>query len=182
MTSSNQGKVFLRDIKDFVNFLKNLWGVLTGISIFFPLSNALIHIIPIETFVNGGVLIWFSPALFTTLATIVSLFLIFWMFGQRQKFQSQISRARIQREAWITFAVGIGVLLLYLVSYFILSNGYDLFGWKSDDIIRLLGEVPLLILYGAFFALITRAFTMLGMSEYFRHEKQVAKTRRAKIN
>ena len=39
------------------------------------------------------------------------------------------------------------------------------------DIRRLMGEVPLMILYASFFAFTTRAFVLLGMIEYFRQEE-----------
>ena len=80
MASSNQGNVFLKEFKDFTTFLKNLWGILAGISVFFPLSNTLVHLMPLDTFPDG-VLVWFSPALFTTLATLVSIFLVLLIFG-----------------------------------------------------------------------------------------------------
>ena len=172
MATSNQGTTFLKEFKDFTTFLQNLWGILAGISVLFPLSNALALLIPLETFDKEGALVWFSPALFTTLATLVSLFLILWTFGQRRKFQSPRGISRSQRQAWLSFAIGLAALIVYLaVYYFILTSVYDVLGWESADVRRLIGEVPLLILYAAFFALITRAFVLLGMGEYFRREK-----------
>lgn len=172
MAASNQGTTFLKGFKDFVTSLQNLWGILAGISVLFPLSGTLAHLIPLETSDKEGVLVWFSPALFTTLATLVSLFLILWTFGQRRKFQSFRGRSGIQRQAGISFVVGLAAFIVYLVVYyFILRSAYDVLGWESADIRRLIGEVPLLILYGVFFALITRAFMLLGMVEYFRREK-----------
>ena len=85
---STQGSRFLKEFKEFTTFLRNLWGILAGISVFFPLSNVFIQIIPLGTFEDGGVLVWFSGRLFTTFATVVSLFLILWTFGQRHQFQS----------------------------------------------------------------------------------------------
>jgi len=171
MTSSNQGKTFLKEFKDFLTFLKNLWGMLAGISVLFPLSNMLVRLIPLETYENKGALVWLSSALFTTLATLGSLFLILLMFSQRQKFQSTKISPRIQRQAWVSFVIGLGLLIIYLIIYFLLGNAYSIFGWSSDDIRRLIGEVPLIILYGFFFAFITRAFMLIGMSEYFRRKK-----------
>jgi hypothetical protein len=69
----------------------------------------------------------------------------------------------------MSFVIGLTALLGYLiVYYFILSSAYTVFGWVNGDIRRLIGEVPLLILYVAFFTLMTRAFMFLGMSEYFK--------------
>ena len=39
MTSSNQGTTVLKEFKDFTTFLQNLWGILAGVSVLFPLSN-----------------------------------------------------------------------------------------------------------------------------------------------
>ena len=42
--------------------------------------------------------------------------------------------------------------------------------WGSDDPRKLLVEVPLMLAYIAFFSLVTRAFVLLGLIEYFRGE------------
>jgi len=98
--SHHQGSHFLKEFKDFTTFLRNLWGILAGISVFFPLSNIFMQIIPLGTFDDGGVLVWFSARLFTTFATVVSLFFILWTFGQRHYFVSARKRATIQKQAW----------------------------------------------------------------------------------
>jgi hypothetical protein len=165
---------FLKEFEAFVTFLRNLWGTLAGISILFPLSNVFIQIIPLDKFDNGGPLVWFSPRLFTTLATLVSLFIILWEFGQRNRFQSSKARHSIQKQAWGSFATGLFAILLYLASYYFLAiNAFDVLGWESADSRRLIGEIPLLILYSVFFAFVTRAFVLLGMLEFFRQEKQI---------
>ena len=48
---------------------------------------------------------------------------------------------------------------------------WELWEWSSDDPRRLIVEVPLLVTYSAFYALVTRAFMLLGMSEFFASEK-----------
>lgn len=170
---STQGSRFLKEFKEFTTFLRNLWGILAGISVFFPLSNVFIQIIPLGTFDDGGVLVWFSARLFTTSATLVSLFLILWTFGQRQHFQSTRKTGKIQRQAWISFGLGLSALVTYLaVYYFVAISAYDVLGWESADARRLMGEVFLLIVYSAFFTLLTRAFVLLGMIEFFRQEKK----------
>ena len=170
---SAQGAKFLKEFKDFTAFLRNLWGILAGISVFFPLSNVLMQIIPLGTFDEGGVLVWFSARLFTAFATLVSLFLILWTFSQRQHFRSSRQRGTLQKQAWISFGVGLTALLTYLaIYYFIAISAYDLLGWESADVRRLFGEVFLLIVYSTFFSLLTRAFVLLGMIEFFRQEKK----------
>ena len=170
MADTDQGSSFLKEFKDFLAFLQNLWGILAGISVLFPLSNLLLRLIPLKTFdYQEGVLVWFSPGLFTTLTTLVSLFLVLWIFGQRQNFKSKRGSVRIRHQARISFVIGLAALVGYLIVYYFLqSSAYTVLGWVSIDIRRLIGEVPLLILYVAFFTLVTRAFMFLGMSEYFK--------------
>jgi hypothetical protein len=170
--TSTDGTTFLKEFEDFVSFLRNLWGTLAGISVLFPLSNVLIQIIPLEKFDNGGPLVWFSPRLFTTLATLVSLFLILWTFSQRGQLQASKARRSIQKQAGGAFVIGVCALLLYLASYYFLAiNAFDVLGWESADSRRLLGELPLLIMYSVFFAFVTKAFVLLGMLEFFRQAK-----------
>ena len=166
--SHHQGTRFLKEFKEFTAFLKNLWGILAGISVFFPLSNIFMQIIPLGTFDEGGVLVWFSARLFTTFATLVSLFLILWTFGQRHHFQSSKQKVALQKQAWVSFGVGLTALLTYLAGYYFLAiSAYDILGWESADVRRLFGEVSLLLVYSAFFALLTRAFVLLCMNEFF---------------
>lgn len=172
MNSSGPGIAFLKEFKDFIAFLQNLWGILAGISVLFPLSNAFLKIIPLEVLDEDGLLVFFSPHLFTTIATLVSLFLILWTFGQRSKIKSSAGRAKTQWQAWLSFGVGISSLVIYIVIYFLISNiAYDVLGWESDDVRRLVGEVILLIFYCLFFSLMTRAFMLLGMVEFFRPKR-----------
>ena len=79
-------------------------------------------------------------------------------------------RRGIQRQSLISFAVGLAILILYMVIYFALAAYYGEYGWSGGNIRHLIGEVPLLIVYGAFFVLVTRAFILLGMGEYFKRE------------
>jgi hypothetical protein len=170
--TSKPGTTFLTEFEDFTAFLQNLWGVLAGVSILFPLSNVFTKIIPLETFDSGGALVWFSPQLFTTIATVVSLFLILSTFGQRDNFQSTKKRATIKKQTWISFVIGLAMLTIYLAGYyFIAINAYDTLGWESADSRRLIGEIPLFVSYGSFFALLTRAFVMLAMLEFFKRGK-----------
>jgi hypothetical protein len=66
--------------------------------------------------------------------------------------------------------LGLGVLAL--LAYLALHQVYRAYawepwGWGSGDPRKLFAEIPLLIAYVAFFALLTRAFMLLGMLEFF---------------
>lgn len=45
---------------------------------------------------------------------------------------------------------------------------FRVFGWESDDLRWLAGDVALLAAYVGFFAFVTRAFVVLGLREYLR--------------
>jgi uncharacterized membrane protein len=171
MNFSKKGTLFLKEFKDFITFLQNLWGILAGISILFPLSNVLLKLIPLKTFNEDGVYNHLSPSLITTIATVVSLFVILWTFSSRNTFKKQREISEIQKKAFISFVIGIMVLIIYLVIYIVTSEyAWSVWGWGTDDPRKLFAEVPLLITYSSFFALTTRAFMLLGMIEFFRKE------------
>jgi hypothetical protein len=168
MNATNQGKTFLRELKDFLSFLQNLWGILAGISVFFPLSNVLIKLIPMKTIEEDGVFVHLSPALITAIATVVTLFVVLWSFGNRRRLKLKRTLQKTRRQAWVSFGVGLSSLVAYLVVYYITYQvAWDSWGWSSDDPRRLLVEVFLLAAYSLFFAMLTRAFMLLGMSEFF---------------
>ncbi len=164
----NRGTTFLKELKAFPAFLQSLWGILAGISVFFPLSNVLIKLIPMKSMFEDGVFVHLSPPLITAIATIVTLFVILWTFGKRHQLNVKKQLKQIVRQAWISFGAGSLSLVSYLVIYFLTYYlAWESWGWFSDDPRRLLVEIPLLITYSIFFALITRAFMLLGMSEFF---------------
>lgn len=173
MTSQERGTGVLDEFKDFLAFLKRLWGILAGVSVLFPLSNVLVEVIPLQSIDLGGAFAKISPTLPTTLATITTLFLILWLFSRRARFSSKRKRNAIQRQALISFGAGALMLMVYLVGYSVkAANAYDVWGWESQDPRHLLAEVPLLVVYVACFALVTRAFVLLGMLEFFTSRPQ----------
>ncbi len=171
MTTSNKGAAFIKELRDFILFLQNLWSILAGISVLFPLSNVFAMIIPLQTSREGGVYVHLSPFLITAIATLVSLFVILSTFTNRNTFEEQRKLRKIRRQAWISFVVGILALVIYLAIYvFTAEYPYTKWGWGSDDPRFLFFEVPLLIAYSTFFAMMTRAFMILGMIEFFGKE------------
>ena len=86
----------------------------------------------------------------------------------RSEFKAQPQRRTVQRQAMRSFGTGLVGLVLYLIGYEVtLANAFDVWGWQSDDPRHSLAEIPLLVAYVASFALITRAFVLLGMMEFF---------------
>jgi hypothetical protein len=168
MPAAEPEHAYLAELRAFLDFLKNLWGLLAGVSVFFPLSNILLGAIPMRAYVDDGVFDQLAPALITTLATVVVLFVVLVTFIGRRRFAAAAQRRRILRDAWVSFGVSMLSLLGYLVIHTVYREyAWEPWGWGSGDPRKLLAEIPLLITYGIFFALLTRAFMLLGMIEYF---------------
>lgn len=163
---------YLEELRAFLAFLKNLWGLLAGTSVFFPLSNVLLRAIPLGAYGEGGVFDQISPSLITTLATVVTLFVVLVTFASRGEFREPARRRTAFRAAWLCFGISILSLLAYLVIHQTYREyAWASWGWGSDDPRKLFVEIPLLITYVIFFSLLTRAFMLLGMMEFFREKK-----------
>jgi CBS domain containing-hemolysin-like protein len=174
MKSGRSGDAFLADFKDFLVFLGSLWGLLAGISVFFPLSNTLLGVIPMKAYGADGVFDQLSPALITTVATIVTLFVILWTFASRDRL-----KAMGRRRALVHAGVSMGASLLALVAYLVIHQvygeyAYNRWGWGSGDPRKLFAEIPLFFAYTVFFSLLTRAFVLIGMLEYFGSSDQAS--------
>ena len=160
---------YLNELEEFLTFLKNLWGILAGISVFFPLSNVLLNAIPMRAYgVDDGVFDQLAPNLINTIATVTTLFVILVTFTGRDQFQDANKRGAMLRNAWLSFGIGILSLIIYLVIHQAYREyAWEPWGWGSGDPRKLFAEIPLLITYVIFFSLMTRAFMLLGMMEYF---------------
>lgn len=173
MTSPNAEPDSLEELKEFLGFLRNLWTILAGVSVFFPLSNVLAQLIPLARWDDGG-LAYLSPTLVTTISTVGCLFAILWTFVQRGQYVQE-RKAIVQRLAGLSFAGGALALILYLTVNFAIAEGFywNTLGWESADARRILGDIVLLLTYAGFFALMTRAFMLLGLLEYSRIQGRV---------
>jgi magnesium-transporting ATPase (P-type) len=169
MNHSDSKNGYLGELNEFLAFLKNLWGILTGISVFFPFSNILINAIPLRAYgTDNGVFDQLSPYLITTIATVVTLFVVLITFAYRSQFKNPKKRGSMLRNAWISFGISILSLLTYLVIHQVYREyAWEPWGWGSGDPRKLIAEIPLLVAYVIFFSLLTRAFMLLGMIEFF---------------
>jgi succinate dehydrogenase hydrophobic anchor subunit len=172
--STNKGSEFIKVFKDFIVFLQSLWGILAGISVFFPLSNVLSKVIPLGNFYDeppgSGAFEYFSPEMVTAIATLITVFVILSTFNRRHKFEAQ-KVSLIKGQAWLSFVIGLLSLILYLVLNFgIYGLVYGPLDISGGDPRRLIGDIMLLLSYSAFFALMTKAFMLLGMIEFFGHK------------
>ena len=149
-------------------------------SILFPLSNVFAQLIPVAQWSEGG-FVRLAPPLVTavaTVATVASLFVLLWTYGHRDRLAQHGARRRARRQAGAAFGLGLVALGAYLALQFAVKEDFyfRVLGWHSDDLRRLLGDLVLLLAYSLFFALLTRAFVLLGMIEYFEQRQREALT------
>lgn len=154
------GQSFLDELRDFLAFLSSLWGLLAGISVLFPLSNVLVSIIPIDG--GGQPFQDLDPAIVTTLTTLTCIFITFATFGRRNQFTDPERRRRYSWAARLSFGAALVALAFYTLTY------HDLY----KDLVTHDGQNSLYdglyaALYLVSFVLITRAFLVLAMLEYF---------------
>ncbi len=165
------------EFSQFLAFLRNLWSALAGVSILFPLSNVFAQLIPVAQWSEGG-FVRLAPPLVTAVATVASLFVLLWTYGHRDRLAQRGARWRARRHAGAAFGLGLVALGAYLALQFAVKEDFyfRVLGWHSDDLRRLLGDLVLLLAYSLFFALLTRAFVLLGMIEYFGQRQREARS------
>ncbi|SRR6266568_2303499 len=147
-TERKRGEGAVADLREFLRFLGNLWGVLATITVLFPLSNWLIAVLPLPP----G-----SERLSSVLATLFSLFAIFFVFVLRHAdFGDEYSGGDIGFLIVASLlALGCGVSVLVVYSYV-----------RLEPVAA--GVSP--VLYAGVFGLFTAAFTLLALAEYIHDE------------
>lgn len=170
MESPQRGAGFLSEFREFITFLSTMWGLLAGISVFFPLSSVLLKAIPLEAYEADGVYNILSPPLITAVAMVVTLFVILSTFGRRDELKGK-GRRYARRQAWVSMGASMAVLITYMMIHQTYGEyAFSVFGLGSGDPRKLFFEIPLLVAYTAFFSLLTRAFMLLGMAEFYRDD------------
>lgn len=159
---SERARAFLDELTAFVEFLQGLWGVLAGISVFFPLSNVFFTVIPMQPLEKGGAFHLIPTGLVTALATLLTLFVLLSTFTRRKALKD------VNRKAWISLVSGVLVLIGYLILHEMKMNIFDIWGVESGHPFHLAFEIPMMLLYAMFFALTSRAFVLLGLLEFYR--------------
>jgi cation transport ATPase len=169
--SPQRGAGFLREFREFLAFLSTLWGLLGGISVFFPFSNLFSQVIPLEAYgVDDGVFNILSPPFITLVVMVVTLFVVLSTFGRRDAFK-ELGGHNARPQAWISMGISMTALLAYMTIHRIYGEyAYSVFKMGSDDPRKLFFEAPLLLAYTAFFSLLTRAFMLLAMLEFYRED------------
>lgn len=166
MNTKSRNRTFTGSIGELLNFLGNLWGVLGGISVFFPLSNKLLPTIPL----SPDVIFSISPNLITTVASIFTVFVILDTFIKRFDLLNVPNGPDLFRvAAWRWLWLGASMLAIYLVFY--LSKADIMWGYfhlPSDHALLTVYDIFLMVLYSGFFASLTKAFMLMGMIEFYR--------------
>jgi hypothetical protein len=148
------------DFAAFLKYLTSLWGLLAGLTAVFPLADVFLKVIPLPVDAYEHA----TAPIAIPLTTLVALFIVFYSFVQR----ARVTPTAARRSPWL-FGLG----LLALAAFFLLHHfEYPLRNWlfpgldSTDDYVLLLvGIVPF---YIAFFACMTRAFTLLALVEFRR--------------
>lgn len=162
-----------RQAKEFYTFQQNPWGLLASLCALFPLVNLFVQVIPLQNADYPPAPQYLSTGLITGVATLLTLFVILWTFGQRHQFRSQGAGKTLQHQAWLALGLGLLALLGYLlVLYGIFGFLYRPLEIWTGDPRRLLGDVALLGLYSSFVSLIARAFMLLGMMSFVPQNDQ----------
>ena len=159
---SERGQAFLDELTAFVEFLQGLWGILAGISVFFPLSNVFFAVIPMHSLAQDGAFHLIPTGLVTALATLLTLFVLLSTFTHRKALTD------VNRKAWTSLVAGVLVLIGYLILHEVKMNIFDIWGVESGHPFHLAFEIPMMLLYAMFFALTSRAFVLLGLLEFYR--------------
>jgi hypothetical protein len=178
-------KSFLDELKAFLEFTATLWGVLAGITVFFPLSNDFFGVIPLE--INDpsenkrGAFEHLTTQQVTVITTLSLIIVIYVVFGRRRQLTTKKAFQRIRRHAIISFLIAAVVFVCYMSLYLGIADFglfYELerrygnfFDFYSEELL-LITDFILLILYASLFAFITRGFLLLAMADYFEDRRR----------
>ena len=158
------GQAFLKELREFLRFLRSLWSILASISVLFPLSNVVVRVIPIGD--GGNPFQNLSPNVVTAITMVICIFLIFATFSRRSEFTQRRRRTRYAMFARVSFLVALGTLAAYLLAPHGLYRTLITDNPDSEVGIALYDGL-FATLYIATFALLSRAFLVLAMLEYF---------------
>ena len=109
---------------------------------------------------------YFKPSMVIAMTTIAIIFVMFWLVSHRAQFEPR-KRKVMQRRALRCFVLGVFSMVFYLTAYEVVADvtfAKEIYGGNPALIS---GDLLLLASYAGFFVLLTGAFTILGMIEYY---------------
>ena len=134
------------ELKEFLTYLSSLWGLLASVTVFFPFSNHFLKIIPV----------FLDNSKHTLLASLISTFMLFWLFTLRHKISSL-------KEISSFIALG-----SFLSAVWLLWDYLNYMELIPENTVWITGELHYVFEYGAIFGLFTTSFTILALVEYYR--------------
>ncbi|MCF8106758.1 MAG: hypothetical protein K9K64_14845 [Desulfohalobiaceae bacterium] len=149
-----------KDLREFLQYIGSMWGILGGATVLFPLADVLFQVIPLPVDPYQKSV---APVAIP-LTSLTALFILLSTFVQR--YQTGLLTARRSGKY---FAVGmVSLILFFLLDHFEYPLRAGFFpGLDSTDdyTLLLVGVVPFYII---FFAAVTRAFAILALIEFQR--------------
>jgi len=163
------------DISEALKFLRNLWGLLSGSSVLFPMSSQLFGLMPIyrgeinNLIAESGIFV-IPPGLVTTLATVTTLLVLLATVNNRSKlkygeFDRGSTKQRTRNKSFFAFFISLVSLVFYLYLFFA-PLALDNTPSRYIRLILLLRDLVLAGFFSCFFALLTRSFALIGLDEY----------------
>jgi hypothetical protein len=155
------------DVQTVIAYLSSLWGLTSGISLLFPLSNVLLKVVPASVFLETNARTIVTPGVLNALATITSLFSLLLVISVRR----EIAKSGIYKlRAWSI--VGFIAAMLLLLFYIAVAHDYPLPTTSLER--RTNFELFAFVAYPSVFALLTASFTALGLREFLLEENDAA--------
>jgi hypothetical protein len=159
MQNEKQSPDLLADIRHFLQFLQGLYGLLSGITLLFPLSNALIPLIPVANEDKG---------LFTILATLISIFAVFYFYASADAEAFLKDKNLFKRRAIPSGLYAISSFVFYIILFQATSPRVNPSSVSGASGLGLVVGLIALALYACMFVAGTSAFIQLALHEYFR--------------
>ena len=174
MTDNRQSDL-LSDVRQFLGFLSGLWGMFSSLTLLFPLSNALVQVLPMHETQRG---------IYTALTTLTCCFVILYLYITRhQQIAVRLAKPSLyDRRVIAIFALGVLSALLYLPAHSsyaqILEGSYS-----AADLEQGMMWVLGMLFYGISFVGLTTSFTLLAIVEYGKQsgETQDLASRREEV-
>ncbi|OGQ97322.1 MAG: hypothetical protein A2521_00020 [Deltaproteobacteria bacterium RIFOXYD12_FULL_57_12] len=154
-----------KDFHSFVKYMVSLWGALGSIAVVFPMADILFNVIPlpVDAYEKS------TAAVAIPLTSLVAAFTLLYTFVQRDR-----PRSATARTAGAYFMLGLMSLLLFFLlehfEYALRSTWFPGLDSTDDYVLMLVAIVPF---YVAFFACVTRAFAILALIEFTRHDQPI---------
>ncbi len=139
-----------------------MWGILLFLLLLLPVFNHLIQLLPLRKLQEGGILVWYSSDLFTSLAVITNGAMVIRMF-QLYRFTAFEDNKTLWEKTLNSFGFSLLSLVTYLALLITLRDQLSSLHLGQNSTNQLYVETVLLALYILFFSLVCRGVYLLGI-------------------